>query len=72
MAGFLYYAPGRQRLLATADAIRQALDALELTHLGGQGVQSRVVMANGPDGGAGLILCLGNVERIGYYADTQE
>ncbi len=72
MAGFQYYAPGRQRLLTTAEAIRQALDALELRYLSGAGVQSRVVMATGPDGGAGLILALGNVDRLGYYADSQE
>jgi hypothetical protein len=72
MAGFLYYAPGRQRPLTTADATEQALCDLGLEHLA-TAIQSRAVMNHGPDGGCGLLFAPTNsVKRLGYHPDAQE
>ncbi len=71
MAGFLYYAPGRQQPITTAAAVDEALESLGLGYLSRDGLQSRVVVNGGPDGGAGLIFALSNVDRLGYYPESQ-
>ena len=57
--------------MTAAAAVDGARGSLGLGYLSRDGLQSRVVVNGGPDGGAGLIFALSNVDRLGYYPESQ-
>ena len=71
MAGLVYYAPGRERALTTADAREHLLRELGLEYLGAQSLQSRHVLTHGPDGKSGVVFTSNTTARLGYYPGEQ-
>jgi hypothetical protein len=71
MAGLVYYAPGRERALTTADAREHLLRELDLEYLGAQSLQSRHVLSHGPDGKSGIVFTSNTTARLGYYHGEQ-
>lgn len=67
MSGLLYYLPQRSHV-----ELAQAAE-LGLGHAFERDLSPRGVSANGPDGGAGVVICdATRVAKLGHYADCQE